>query len=134
MVGPTILGVDSLIGEPPEDDFFGVGCYGSACSDTSRALISAPIWDTCSVPGDGCTTEGLCFSGNMTGTNINLRIIGFATIFLEGSLGPNIVARLIGVGACGGGGGGGGGGIGGGDPGETGPFGFPIRLVRSDVP
>ena len=128
MVGPTIQGVDYLIGDPPEDDYFDVGDYGSDHSDTSRALIAVPIWDICSAPGDGCTTEALCPDGKMTGTNIMLRIIGFASIFLEGAQGPNITARLIGVGACGGGG------IGGGDPGETGVLGFPIRLVRSDVP
>jgi hypothetical protein len=116
MVGPTKQGVNDLIGNPPTDTYIGVGQYrhsDGTISDTSIALVVAPIWDTCNFPG-------FC-PGNQfpNGTNVNVQIVGYAMLFLSGVQGNNVVARLINVSACGGG-----------NPTETGPFAIPIRLVR----
>jgi Flp pilus assembly protein TadG len=117
-VGPTKQGVEDLIGKPPADTFVAVGQYrraDSTISDTSKALVVAPIWDTCNL-------AGFC-PGNKfpNGTNVNLRIIGFAMVFLEGIQGNNVVARLINVSACG---------NGAPDTDEVGPYSIPVRLVR----
>jgi Flp pilus assembly protein TadG len=116
MVGPTRQGVDALIGNPPSDTYIAVGQYrhsDGTISDTSNALIVAPIWDTCNFPG-------FC-PGNQfpSGGNVNVQIAGYAMIFLVGIQGNNVVGRLINVSACGGG-----------NPTETGPYSIPIRLVR----
>ncbi|HYV04296.1 MAG TPA: hypothetical protein VFB82_06915, partial [Blastocatellia bacterium] len=69
------------------------------------------------------------------GTNVQLQIVGFAAVFIEGltsggsgtvdCTGNDAIARVVSISACGA--------TGGGtiDPGETGPFGVPIRLVRA---
>src|SRR5205809_4859789 len=49
-VGPTQQGVKDLIGNPPTDTWNGkVGEYQTpyGLSDTSKAVVVAPIWDTC---------------------------------------------------------------------------------------
>jgi Flp pilus assembly protein TadG len=118
MVGPTKQGVRDLVGNPPTDTYVAVGQYKHAdgtTSDTSRALIVAPIWDTCNMPN-------FCPANKFpNGTNVNVSVIGFAMIFLEGIQGNNVVARLINVSGCA---------AGGGAPGETGPYAVPLRLVR----
>jgi hypothetical protein len=117
MVGPTSQGVDNLIGNPPSDTYIAVGQYKHAdgtISDTSKALVVAPIWDTCNFPG-------FC-PGNQfpSGSGVNVQIIGYAMLFLSGIQGNSVVAHLINVSSCGGGS----------PTGETGPYSVPIRLVR----
>jgi hypothetical protein len=123
--GPTRQGVTNLIGNPPTDSWTGtIGVYQTpnGLSDTSKNLILVPIWDTCSM-------AGFCPAGNFpNGTNVSLQIIGFATFFLEGIQGGDVVARLISISACGASGGGAGGG-GGGETGGT-ALSLPLRLVR----
>ena len=117
MVGPTVQGVRAMIGDPP-DTYSGIGMYTHAdgtTSDTSRSLVVAPIWDTCNMP-DFCPDNQF-----PTGTNVNLQVIGFALIFVEGIQGNDVVARLINVFSCDG------------APletSETGPYAIPVRLVR----
>jgi hypothetical protein len=109
--------VDDLIGRPPSDTYVAVGQYKHAdgtISDTSNALIVAPIWDTCNFPG---FCPGNTFP---SGANTNVTIVGYAMLFLVGTQGNNVVARLINVSPCGAGA----------PTGETGPFAVPIRLVR----
>ena len=124
MVGPTAQGVRDLIGNPSIDSWTGVvGEYETptGLSDMSRNLIIAPIWDACGMPG-------FCPAGSFgAGTQVELQIIGFAVIFLEGIQGNDVIARLINISSCGPGGGGGGGGA----P-ETGGtvLSLPLRLVR----
>jgi hypothetical protein len=123
MIGPTKQGVDELIGPSP-DIFMDVGAYQRAngtLSDTSPQLISAPLWDECAMVGfcpDGSLPDG--------GRNVQIPVVGFALIFLEGIQGNDVNARLIGVTACGAGSGSGGGP----QPPETGPYSIPVRLVR----
>jgi hypothetical protein len=127
LVGPTKQGVQDLIGNPPTDSWTGsIGVYQTpnGLSDTSKNVVVAPIWDSCSM-------AGFCPTGNFpSGTNVSLQIIGFATFFLERIQGGNVQARLISVSSCGALSGGPGGGAGGG--GETGGtvLSLPLRLVR----
>jgi hypothetical protein len=128
MVGPTKQGVKDLIGDPPTDSWTGtIGVYQTpnGLSDTSKNIIVAPIWDTCSM-------AGFCPAGDFpSGTGVSLQIIGFATFFLEGIQGNDVKARLINISSCGAlsGGPGGGGGGGGGETGGT-VLSLPLRLVR----
>jgi hypothetical protein len=127
MIGPTLQGVNDLMGPNP-DTFLALGQYqrsDGTIGDTSRQLISAPIWDECGIPGF-CPGEQLPDAG----ANLQIPVVGFALIFLEGVQGNDVIARLLGVSGCGAGGGGGGGGGGGPAPPETGPYSIPVRLVR----
>jgi hypothetical protein len=98
MVGPTAQGVRDLIGNPPTDSWTGtIGAYQTpnGLSDTSKNVVVAPIWDSCS-------QAGFCPAGKFgSGTTVSLQIIGFATFFLEDIQGGNVKARLISVSSCG---------------------------------
>ena len=108
------------------DTWVGVGQYlepSGKTSNTSRSLSVAPIVDVCSFTPCGVAS----------GTNVTFPVIGFAFIFIDG-LGncPNgggqcVLARLINVSGCGSGNGG----SSGLPTTETGPFGLPVRLVRT---
>src|SRR5262245_11590890 len=123
-VGPTKQGVEDLIGKPPTDTWVSVGQYQTpnGLSDSSKAVVVAPIWDTCGMAGF-CPAEKF-----PTGGNTNLQIIGFAAFFLDSISGNDVVARLISVSACGPTGGGGTPGAG--DTGGT-VLSLPLRLVRT---
>src|SRR5438876_11022702 len=118
--GPTQQGVNDLVGNPPTDTWGSVGQYKTpnGLSDTSKAVVLAPIWDTCGA-------SGFCPAGDFpTGTKVTLQIIGFAAFFLDGVQGSDVVAHLINVSSCGASGGG---------PGGTGGtvLSIPLRLVRT---
>src|SRR5437667_1799125 len=120
-VGPTRQGGNDLLGNPQTDVWATVEQYQTpnGLSDTSKAVVVAPIWDTCGA-------SGFCPAGDFpTGTNVPLQIIGFAVIFLDGIQGNDVVAHLINVSSCGAGGGG--------VPDETGGtvLSIPLRLVRT---
>ena len=119
-MGPTKQGVNDFLGNPPTDTWGAVGQYitPNGLSDTSKAVVLAPIWDTCGA-------SGFCPAGDFpTGTKVTLQIIGFAAFFLDGIQGSDVVAHLINVSSCGASGGG---------PGETGGtvLSIPLRLVRT---
>jgi hypothetical protein len=134
--GPVKAGVKNLIGCPTPDVYLGPGRYqrpDGTVGSTSKALVTCPVWDVCSA-----TINGTPFCPDASvpgGTNVQLQIVGFAVVFVEGLASGNsgtidcngneITARLISVSACGASGGGT---I---NPGETGPYGVPIRLVRA---
>lgn len=133
MVGPTAQGTLDLIGNPA-DQFFDLGggnfCYGSStsnCTSTSPSLVVAPIWDICNPPDGGCLGTDFCPGAKFTGTNVVVKVVGFALVFVEGVVGAGansaVSARLIGVHGCGSGGGG--------IDDDLGPFAVPIRLVKS---
>jgi hypothetical protein len=130
MIGPTLQGVRDLIG-PVADTWQAPGEYVSgidgATSDTSRQLITIPVWDSCGM-------VGFCPAGELpdNGANVMIPVAGFAQVFLDGVAGSNVVGRLVGISACAAGGGGSGGTGGGGGAGEIGPYGVPVRLVRTD--
>jgi hypothetical protein len=137
MVGPTKQGTCELIcynvtdhGNPcnqcKSDSYEGVGEYrrpipptsDGKLGSTSRSLVIAPIIDVCL----------FCPSSFPSGTtSAQYTVIGFATIFIEGIQGDDVLARLINVTDCSVAAGGGGG-I---NPDETGPYGTPLRLVRA---
>jgi len=122
MVGPTKQGVNDLIGNPPTDTWVSVGQYQTpkGLSDTSKNVVVAPIWDTCGM-------AGFCPSGDFpNGTNVTVKVMGFAAFFLDSITGNDVVARLINVSSCGPSGGGG-------TPGDTGgtALSLPLRLVRT---
>jgi len=115
-VGPTQQGVNALIGNPPDDTWVSLGQYQTpqGLSDSSKAVVVAPIWDTCGM-------AGFCPGGNFpSGTNANLQIIGFAVFFLEGIQGNDVMARLVNVASCS-------------SSSETGGtvLSLPLRLVRT---
>jgi len=130
MVGPTRRGVAELIGNPSVT-WGTIGVYydggdSSAPMDTSRSLVTAPVWNNCQqtiVPGTAGQTA---------------MIIGFAQVFVDGVQGQNVNAHLVNVIECagagaGGGGSGGapGGGSGSGGVPLSGPGGVPVRLVQT---
>jgi len=125
MIGPTMQGVDDLVGPNP-DVFVAVGQYRHAdgsTGDTSHQLAIAPIWDICGTPG-------FCPAGKPAGgATLQVPVIGFALIFVDGRQGNDVLARLIWASACSAAGGGGGAGWGLAPP-ETGPYSIPVRLVR----
>ena len=95
-VGPTQQGVNDLLGNPPTDSWRSVGQYQTpnGLSDTSKAVVISPIWDTCG-------PSGFCPAGNFpTGTKVTLQIIGFAVFFLEGIQGSDVMGRLVNVSSC----------------------------------
>jgi len=123
-VGPTKHGVEDLIGDPPRFEWVSAGHYkrmsDNKIFDMSENVVIAPIWDPCSL-------TGFCPSADFPqGTNVSLKVIGFAIIFLEGVQGDDVVARLINVSSCGLDGGGT---PGGGEVGGT-VLSIPLRLVR----
>jgi Flp pilus assembly protein TadG len=124
--GPTMHGVDDLIGSPPRFTWISSDPpkyrreSDKAIFDISENVIVAPIWDTCAYPG-------FCPGDKFpSGTTPTVQVIGFAILFLEGTNGGgDVTARLVNFSACG-------------DIGGTGPSGetggtvlsFPLRLVR----
>ena len=128
MIGPTIQGVRALAGDPPNDVFMNVGQYynnaSSIISDTSPQLAIAPIWDICNMPG-------FCPGNQLPGggAGLQIAIVGFALVFIEGVQGNDVLSRLIWASSCSAAGGPGGPGAGPAPP-ETGPYSIPVRLVR----
>lgn len=125
MIGPTIQGVNALIGSPPDDLWTGtIGNYlvnGTTPMDTSKALVVAPIWSTCA--SGWCDADGdLTFP---SGANTWVQVIGFATIFLKEIQGNDVHAYVVGVEPCE-------------NPGageevsdEAAPYAIPVRLIRA---
>jgi Flp pilus assembly protein TadG len=135
--GPVKNAIKDLIGCPSNRDvYLGPGQYqrpDGTIGSTSRSLVTCPIWDVCNATIDGTP---FCPAASVPGgTNVQLQIVGFAAVFIEGltsggsgtidCTGNDAIARVVSVSACGASGGGT---I---DPGETGPFGVPLRLVRA---
>jgi hypothetical protein len=114
-------GLEELLGDPPDDIYVSPGSYlinGTVPSDTSKALVSVPIWDTCG--------SGFCGTGiPKVGGHQQIAVLGFALMFLEGfsDAGPHgtLTGRLINIVGCG---------QSGGNPTGSSVFGFPLRLVR----
>jgi len=128
MRGPTVQGVQALVGDPP-DQFWDVADYGPNHADTSQSLIVAPIWDACNDPlfqiGEesggkgGCACPVECVA---PGNGTFYTVAGFALLFINGvDHSDGVQATLINVSDCGGNL------I---DPQETGPFSIPIRLIQ----
>jgi len=127
-VGPTRSGIQSLIGDPPLDTYVGVGQYrypDGTTHDTSKALITVPIWNPCvtNLP-DGtpfCPT-GQFPSGSSSNQVPPLGIIGFALLFVDSvDNGEGVHAHLIDVMACG---------PDISDPDGSSAYSVPIRLIR----
>ena len=137
-VGPVRSGIKDMIGCPATPDaYVGPGQYLNAAtnktSSTSRSLVSCPVWDVCNA-SFGSPAQPFCPTGDVPGgTQPLVQIVGFALVFVEGlqggggtidCTGSDVIGRIIDIAACGAAGGGT---I---NPGETGPYGVPIRLVR----
>jgi len=98
-VGPTKHGVNDLIGNPPLFTWEETGKYLREADgkyfDIAPNVIVAPIWDPCSL-------SSFCPDGNFpNGTNVELKVVGFAIIFLDGVQGDDVVAHLVSVSSCG---------------------------------
>lgn len=115
MVGPTSQGISTLIGNPP-DTWVAVGQYssGGVISDTSRSLVTAPVWDDCTQ----------VISPGYKGQTV--KVVGFLEMFVDGMQGSSVQAHVVNEIACSVTGSGGSGATGG----NTGPLGVPIRLVQ----
>lgn len=94
MVGPTQQGVQMLIGNPPRFTYIAPGQYQRESDgklyDISENIVLMPIWSSCGTD--------FCPSATVKGT---LRVIGYASVFVEGISGDNVVARLLGLSSCG---------------------------------
>jgi Flp pilus assembly protein TadG len=94
MVGPTIQGVQQLIGDPPRFSYISPGQYQRASDgkffDISESVILVPIWSSCGT--------GFCPVGKVKG---ELQIVGYAAVFIEGVSGESVVARLVNIASCG---------------------------------
>jgi hypothetical protein len=130
MIGPTTQGTLDLIGTPPDtfegfdpgnDDKAVFGHPDGTRSSDSRALVVAPIWDVCSMAAY-CDSHGR-FVLPDNGANISIRVVGFALLFIVGVSGNDVRAILLGVSGCGSAP------VGGDD--LSGPWGVPVRLVRT---
>ena len=115
-VGPTRQGTQDLIGNPPNDTYIGPGQYRLAngtISNTSQALVSVAIFDTCS--GLSCPSSKFTAAG--------APVVGFALVFIERVRNPQatVDARLINVTGCSGSLAG---------SAEASAFGWPIRLIQ----
>ncbi len=126
MIGPTAQGVRDLIGDNP-DWWISAGHYGhadgSAPSPTSRSLVVAPIWNICALSLN-CDESG-DFRLPDHGANVQIPVVGFALLFIDGIVnGNDVSAHIVSVYTCGNG-----------PPAEnpevTGPYSVPVRLVRT---
>jgi hypothetical protein len=139
MVGPTQQGVECLLtlctdpanqnsGTVTADtwDSFtnGIARYrkggdASVLSDSSHQVINVPIWDACNSGVFNCTPGS--GQNKLNGTNVYVTVVGFASVFIDGWQGNAVVGHLVGLSGCQGLPGGG----------QTGPGGYPLRLVRT---
>jgi hypothetical protein len=125
------VGVKDLLNKRGKADvYIAPGRYKRAdgtISDTSRQLISVPIWDVCSAPG-------FCPDARYPKDReeISVQMIGSAILFIESvkndkknKRGEVVTVRLIGINSCtscfGAGP----------SPPESGPLAVPVRLVRA---
>lgn len=123
MVGPTVQGINTLIGNPPGDTY---GNYVSRLGEgptTSVNLAAAPVWDVCSQLG---TIKG--------GTKNNMKVLGFVKVFVDRVVQPgagsgqpgDVTAHVLEPIACGQ--------VTADTPPPApppGPYGVPIRLVQN---
>lgn len=129
MVGPTTDGFNDLIGSPPEDAWVSSGRYRQIATgiikDSSRALVTVPVWDDCSQP----ITSGTAGQ--------QLVVIGFVQMFVSnvvqsGANRGDTSAHIISATSCavdnGGPPGGDPGGV---SNGPTGPMALPIQLIQN---
>jgi hypothetical protein len=129
MVGPTKQGVGDLTagndtyGTAVDPDTglytFYLGGNTSMPSSTSNQVVIAPVWDNCAQS----------ISPGYHGQKVT--VAGFLTIFVEGTQGQNVRARLLQATQCPAPGSGSGSG-GSGTP-VAGPLGIPVRLVQTPV-
>jgi hypothetical protein len=118
MVGPTRQGVNDLTGPTP-DTWVQLGRYqhpDGNVYDTSDQLVVAPVWDNC--------TQNI--SPGYHGQAV--RIVGFMELFIDGMKQKDVQAHFVKPVACVGAGAGAGGNEFGAN---TGPYGVPIRLVKT---
>ena len=94
MVGPTLQGVEMLIGNPARFTFIQPGQYERQSDgkmfDISENVIVLPVWSSCGTD--------FCPSATVKG---QLQVVGYAAVFVEGISGENVIARLLGVSSCG---------------------------------
>ncbi len=130
MIGPTKQGVVDLIGSPPDtwdpnnpnanNEYLFIRPDGTKTT-TSNSLVVAPIWDVCAM-GAYCDSHGN-FQLPDNGATIQIPVVGFALLFLDGVSGNDVMAHLLGVFGCGS--------MPVPNDQVTGPFSVPVRLVRA---
>jgi Flp pilus assembly protein TadG len=131
MVGPTRQGIlgggqagDGLLGSPA-DKYWGVADYGPNHTDTSRALVVAPLWNSCLNDQFKTGSTGECPATSLpSGGNTQYKVNGYALIFIEGvdnGADGGVVGRFIDVFGCD---------AGLGSVTQPGPYALPVRLIR----
>jgi Flp pilus assembly protein TadG len=131
MVGPTRQGIlgggqagDGLLGNPA-DHYWDIADYGPNHTDTSRALVVAPLWNSCLNDQFKQGSTGECPATSLpSGSTVQYNVNGYALIFVEGvenGADGGVVGRLIDVFGC--------------ETGFTsvtqpGPYALPVRLIR----
>lgn len=96
MIGPTNQGTETLIGDFPDtwSGFSnGVPYYNNNLNlHLSHQTVRCPIWDI-------CTT--ICASGmKLSGTNVEIQVVGFAVLYVAGTDGNDVMANLLSVEPC----------------------------------
>ena len=128
-VGGLDPGIERLIGTPSwptaDDLYVAPGEYlvdGVTLSDTSKAVFTVPVWDTCALTGVICPGDDYPPGGSTA-----VEVIGFIQIFAKGyeggpPAGRTVRAILIDAYPCGPL-----------DPGEDidAPLALPVRLIRT---
>jgi len=97
------------------------GALDGKVTSQSHQLVIAPVWDIFDPAADFCPGNEL---GG--GATASISVVGFASIFIEGRKGGNVITRLVSVTGCGNAG------TSGPALTESGPFGRPLRLVRPE--
>ena len=131
MVGPTRQGIlgggqagDGLLGNPA-DHYWDIADYGPNHTDTSRALVVAPLWNSCLNDQFKQGLTGECPATSLpSGSTVQYNVNGYALIFVEGvdnGADGGVVGRLIDVFGC--------------ETGfssvtQPGPYALPVRLIR----
>ncbi len=96
MIGPTNQGTELLIGDNPDtwSGFSnGVPYYNSNLNlHLSHQTVRCPIWDICST---------ICSSGmKLSGSGVQIQVIGFAVLYIQGTDGNDVMANLLGIEPC----------------------------------
>jgi hypothetical protein len=118
MVGPTISGINGLMGTPPTYRWQGLGDYldtqTNQSVDIAPNVVVTPVWNNCT---------STIKSGVQT-----FAVAGFAELFISNvDGGGNVEAYLLNASPCAASGGSDGGG---GSGQASGPLGVPIRLIQ----
>jgi hypothetical protein len=95
---------------------------GSTLTDSSHQVVQVAIWDTCNATGALSCTPGPSYNKLKSGSSTVVTVIGFGLIFIDSwNSSGDVSGHFIGFSNC----------LGSPSGGQTGPGGYPLRLVRT---